>query len=426
MTMQSIPLDGEWISAGMRKDNRLQDIELFQERASGEIVCVKRVGTGRVESRKWAERLSLNCPYLLDLLHHSPGVLIFRYPEIDLQQEIDQRRRIGQLFTHQELMLLTYQVLMGLHNLHSNLDSIDDLQPKYIECLPGTFYSINKLIDRMDTNDSVIDVVRRQIKSGQPLYCSPRLYYCAKTGELNIGDTRRNDLFSVGMCVLEAGLLASIQSVYMKDQELIDKGRLLELISQFDQRYRASNNLLCQILALCLSVDEASRPTSSGLLQMIPSFKDIENSYKEDKIEKMRMEYIEIMKRNKVFDGPDKQRNVRIVDHVTLNEMAGLCIATHQSVFGQTYVDQEMEDFKNKNKRIVEAQTSNMHSPASSDRGGVGFKGGFGEMAQRSGQGGFASNHNPSMSGSPLARKLELGPNPFYGNQQQQHNFMYD
>jgi hypothetical protein len=71
-------------------------------------------------------------------------------------------------------------------------------------------------------------------------------------------DRSKSDVFSFGLCLLEAGLLRDVQDVYDEEQNWVNTDLLDSYIDEFC--LRQFNTHLSELLKKCLITEESSRP----------------------------------------------------------------------------------------------------------------------------------------------------------------------
>lgn len=72
----------------------------------------------------------------------------------------------------------------------------------------------------------------------------------------------KNDVFCLGLSILELGLLRSVDNVITSDN-FLDRGRLKKYISQFKKEY-SFNPFLIKVVEYMLEIEPSRRPTFSG------------------------------------------------------------------------------------------------------------------------------------------------------------------
>ena len=72
----------------------------------------------------------------------------------------------------------------------------------------------------------------------------------------------KNDVFCMGLSILELGLLRSVDNVITSDN-FLDRGRLKKYISQFKKEYNF-NPFLTKVVEYMLEIEPSRRPTFTG------------------------------------------------------------------------------------------------------------------------------------------------------------------
>jgi hypothetical protein len=183
---------------------------------------------------------------------------------------------------HEELIHCMYQMLDATCWLHRNESSVDDLRPMYIGRRKESHNWM--LLDRLfDPTPAHVSQLSNYVHN-KDLYMSPLLWagvFQGKKVHKNLHkdgikhDTKKSDLFALGMCILEAGVLSSLQDVYNKKDGTITCENLDKHLHHFGQKYGEVNGLLCDILNHCLIIDECERPSCCQLLNDITPYGEV-------------------------------------------------------------------------------------------------------------------------------------------------------
>ena len=179
----------------------------------------------------------------------------FEYHENDLRKEVKRRRSDGETFSAHELkdfidfFIKAGTVLDSINSRHS------DLRPEFI-CLSSEGRPL--LMDNV--RDKAGAGARLAFVSDMDKYMAPILYkhYCRNVMKIK-HDKPKDDVFSAGLIVLEAGLLDSIQKMFDPDQAKLKTTILAEYMERFEERY-SSNPDLVQTLKSMLTCEETDRP----------------------------------------------------------------------------------------------------------------------------------------------------------------------
>jgi hypothetical protein len=110
------------------------------------------------------------------------------------------------------------------------------------------------------------------------LYTSPIVYsYLLKNAAKIPHDRSKSDVFSFGLCLLEAGLLRDVQDIYDEDQNWVNTDLLVSLIDEFCLRQFNTN--LSDLLRKCLMTEESSRPDWLVLKKMFAGDTFVNETY---------------------------------------------------------------------------------------------------------------------------------------------------
>lgn len=95
--------------------------------------------------------------------------------------------------------------------------------------------------------------------AGVATYVSPLAYKNLFENERKVEhDLHKSDVFSFGLCLLESGVLKSIQHIYDPTDQAINYKIMQDLIDEFCEKY--SSEELHKILRVCLLLEEKNRP----------------------------------------------------------------------------------------------------------------------------------------------------------------------
>lgn len=179
----------------------------------------------------------------------------FDYHENDLRREIESRRSSGYHFSAEELAKLVEFFIKAGTSLDVSDNRHGDLRPEYI-CITeeGRFLLQENVRDKPGTGPRIAYM------SSIDLYCSPALFkgFCKNVMKVK-RDKAKDDVFSAGLIILEAGLLENASDIYNQDIGKIDTEALNARFEKFEEAY-GSDHKLCENLRKFLVVDEADRP----------------------------------------------------------------------------------------------------------------------------------------------------------------------
>lgn len=214
--------------------------------------------------------------------------VFYKDPKISLKREIQRRRKgnyLKKIFSMEELTHLLYNILEIFTYLEDTNISHGDLSPNSI------FYD-GKVFKIALIPELYISPEKNQYKKiikNEDKYISPIIYESVKMNKLkNVKHAPfKSDLFSLGLCILEAGLNESIQTIYGRYK--INESILDNKIKHFESIY-SKNPLLIISLKKILSINENKRPTFSTLKKALPDYKIICNHFKNEKNQNQKKE----------------------------------------------------------------------------------------------------------------------------------------
>ena len=178
------------------------------------------------------ERLELNHNYLIHISDISTNTksdfcstvyrlrYFFENPKNDLQREISERKKKLVTFSDEEITILCSQVTNAAAWLAQHNRFIGEISPLYIIAPKATEQEIRhyKLVDKFWNDFDPKEICTQKIAYGQDLYCAPEVFNAVHTRKNDVRiDKSKNDAFSLGMTLLEAGTLQGIQNCYPSD-----------------------------------------------------------------------------------------------------------------------------------------------------------------------------------------------------------------
>lgn len=189
----------------------------------------------------------------------------------NLQKEIKHRKDGGIDFSMIELTHLLYNITEVGSYLQDRGKSHGDIRPSSIAVMEeGKSF---KLIDRVDPNVTALQSQLNYIFSGKEIYLTPQLYNALKKNNMKVNHNEyKSDVFSFGLCILEAGLKRGVGSIYTENS--FNPNELQKLIDEFHRKYD-DNPLLVTTVKKMLSIDEADRPDFKTIVNAIPPYKEI-------------------------------------------------------------------------------------------------------------------------------------------------------
>lgn len=268
-------------------DPSMGEITLLKNTA-GSVICYKEQIKNSKEQFAQAimearERLKMNHKYLIEMKDYSTKQkndfcstfytirTFFEYQMNNLQKEIKHRKDSGIDFSMIELTHLLYNIAEAGAYLQDRGKSHGDIRPSSIAVMEeGKCF---KLIDRADSSVSAVQSQLNYIFSGKEIYLTPQLYNALKKNNMKINHNEyKSDVFSFGLCILEAGLKRGVNAIYTENS--FNPNELQKLIDEFQRKYD-DNPLLVTTVKKMLSIDEADRPDFKTIINAIPPYKEI-------------------------------------------------------------------------------------------------------------------------------------------------------
>lgn len=276
-------------------DPRLGDITVLQDPRTSHKICVKE---RKINEKNEAGRQIINAknatqdrhPYVLSLLDY--GVvkhsdlcstfynlkLYYDVPTSDLKEEIGKRSKIGEKFTGEELT----------HVLHQQIAANQFLKSKGIA--PSVLYPQKITYDKQRIESKLVNdklgIVQensrqehnQRLIGGYNIYQSPSVFENLKKEKLNFQiDNEKENVFALGMIILEAGTAKSVQNVYNNQQKRFEGANLSAHISDFKFNFK-DYKVLWAIVEAMLITDESRRPNFDQLKNSMPAYEDIKKT----------------------------------------------------------------------------------------------------------------------------------------------------
>lgn len=263
----------------LRKSNdpRFGEISLYKGKNSNDFIFAKeKMVTSKQQAsndiRDLKSRIGLNHQNLHKLTGYSTQIqkelcstnyltkAYYEFPKSELQKEINDRRQSGNQFSGDELTNIAQQSINGLNHLH-NLDiSHGDVRPLYIG------YSKDnrgvQILDRLQDPSPLERLQSNNIINKKDLYISPEVYRKLQGKDKTLKyNPYKNDLYGLGLSLLAAGNLDSVQNIYKPNGD-VDQVALNNHLTNFDDKYAGSHPQLSNIVHTLVHQDEGSRWTS--------------------------------------------------------------------------------------------------------------------------------------------------------------------
>ena len=186
--------------------------------------------------------------------------ILMELGEHDWNKEIEDRQRINNYYTENELLNIFTQLINTCSLLEENKISHRDIKPENVLIIDGKY----KLSDFSDSK-VLSEGVSQQAVRGTEMFMSPLLYKAYKSNNLVIHDSYKSDVYSLGICMLLAASLDLIAAIDIKNEK-DDQSRKAYIARNLSMRYsRNFIDIICRIL----KYDEKNRPNFKELKYML-------------------------------------------------------------------------------------------------------------------------------------------------------------
>lgn len=162
------------------------------------------------------------------------------------------------------------ELLYGMSFLEEGRMVHGNIRPELIS-VPVSKEDNFRLLDRLADPSPPIQNQMNNFQNHKDIYMAPVFFTSFLSNSLKIRHNPfKSDSFSLGMVILEAGLLQSVQSVYNRNSPdfQIDKQKLIFFVEKFISLY-SQDEVLIEALMIMLEFGEALRQTPSELLDSI-------------------------------------------------------------------------------------------------------------------------------------------------------------
>jgi serine/threonine protein kinase len=259
----------------IRKSNdpRFGEITIYKHKNEIQLIFSKE----KVVSSKQQEfldikdlqaRAELNHPFIQEFLGYSTSVDkqlctvnyvstgYYKFPKQDLNKEIQEKSKTNNSFTASELKFIKHNIAHALRFLHGKGIAHGDIRPLQI------LYNIEKgqvqLLDRLNDPSPVERAQQNNLTFKRDMYMSPELYKRLQgRDKLQKYNPFKNDTWALGLTLLQAGLLKSVQDIY-EPKGTINEAKLREYLDNFNQLYSADSQLVVNVRGL-LDLNEDTR-----------------------------------------------------------------------------------------------------------------------------------------------------------------------
>ena len=292
------PIESQFDLVNNESDARFDEVRVISLKHSDRVLLAKEVVTNVKSDQKWEianakQRKECHHVNLINFEGFSTGTksdfcstmyrmrYFFEYPTNDLEREINERKKRQIMFSEEEITIMLLHLLNAAAYLEDKGRSLGEVSPIYVITPPATQQDLRKykLIDRFWSEANPCEIVMENIHRGRDLYCSPEVYNFVRKGKKGKLDPKKNVSFSLGMTLLEAGCMSSVQPCYPygKNQEF-NSEKLKELVCEFKNAY-PDNSMLWDSVEHLLDVDSEERWDLAKLRNEFPSEDEVLNHF---------------------------------------------------------------------------------------------------------------------------------------------------
>lgn len=214
-------------------------------------------------------RMRLNQPNLLFMLDYSIKKIqgfcsasytlnrFFEFPMTNLTRDIRERQTKDEFFNYKELSLLCAQMLNVLGSLHANNVFHGNVSTNTIQHKRVNNFFV--LLDSLEGNEDLIAFHQHCPSDTNDTYPSPELHQEVYEGRNRGIDAFKNDVFSLGMVVLAAGILRPVRDCY-EPGGMFNPDPLQTNLNKFYLRYGGKQSPLCCAVTSMLDLNAKRRP----------------------------------------------------------------------------------------------------------------------------------------------------------------------
>ncbi len=261
------------------EDDRFGEISIFVNKQDRTKKIMVKSNSLKTESEHISsiiqarERMQINHPCILRMMDYESQLPTFanqneftisafyEYPNSNLREEIDQRMITGKSFKKIYLLNLAEDILSAISFLKKNKRIHGDIRPEYINWRKKKNQS--QLLDRLKDSRDQFNVQKDHLDLNHNLYTSPQLLRNI-SGSVEIDDKYKSELFSLGLIILEAGILKSIQEIYDKESHDLNTEQFLNFIEEFLKKYQGE--VMKKLMTSLLYLEEEYRSTPKAIL----------------------------------------------------------------------------------------------------------------------------------------------------------------
>lgn len=275
---------------GKYRDPIYGECTLYENpQTSHRIVCIDKVLNDKDALRKEIEnrrkRILDKHEYILSLLDYSVDVisalcatsyLLHLYYETEkkslFQDIVDRKNAVPpQNYKMGDLTHLMFNQVYAHEYLESKGIYHGDICPQNIGISKKDEYKIAwKSSDTVTPERLQLDKFYKKV----PYFVSPQLYQALlkRNVDRKNFDSSKSDVFSLGLTILQAGLLKPIEKIYGPND--FDEATLQNYLDEFQAKY-SENPLLCSTVANMLTVRETDRNSFSKIKSALPDYQQV-------------------------------------------------------------------------------------------------------------------------------------------------------
>lgn len=286
-------LEANYIKGRLQRDAFLGEYFIYtSDHDDSKIICIEKLFNEKealmreVEAKK--KKILNKHDYLINILDWSVEVqlnwcstfyllrVFYEFPGRNLKKEILSRKELQSTLSGFSMIELTHflysQVLVNKFLQEKGVYH-GDISPSSIFVSTKGEFKLAWRVNEVSSPERV--QIDKSIK-GDPLYLAPTVFETVKnrTIEQRKHNSHKADMFALGLSILEAGLMRSVQGIYGNDNSGFQAKALEDLLNEFENKY-LNNPLLFTSVRKMLEVDEENRPDFVNLVSALPEYEII-------------------------------------------------------------------------------------------------------------------------------------------------------
>jgi len=271
-----------------RNDERFGHIYVMKSKIANKTVLIKerQPNFQKENIDEVTKRLELSNDYLLKifdikkLADTNTYQILFEDFNTDLDKEIRRHLNEKTRFHEGELYAILYCTVSALSALENNKLAHDFVVPSNLLKISREVYKThdNYILQQKQT------IYSHALKGQYVRYLAPELFesFAQKKETPAFHDHCKADIYALGVCLLDAGLLNLEGDFVNKKLNVFDELRLKEKLKIFSEKY---SRPMTRILEDMLCLDPSRRPSPSLLLKRLPG-RPVSKSSKESSAKK--------------------------------------------------------------------------------------------------------------------------------------------